>query len=222
MIRYLLVSFLVSSVLIASPAAVARDKPIDPKKVAKIDPKVVREVDRFTGDVVYRSKRGGGTDGTGLLVTVNVYPLLIVPEGKAPVFGLRTWYLGLGWRFLTGKVNVLLDGSRRLTLEGPDSSGEREVMGCTGIGCNNSEYLNTPVTREDLEAMVAAQRIEMRFNGKEGSPVVRLKAEHVAVIKELLSIADKLAPPAAPPSSATDDLTPEQIQELMDLEPGSQ
>lgn len=92
-------------------------------------------------------------------------------------------------------------------------------MGCTGIGCNNSEYLNTPVTREDLEAMVAAQRIEMRFNGKEGSPVVRLKAEHVAVMKKLLSIADELAPP---PVSATDDLTPEQIQELMDLEPGGQ
>ena len=222
MTRHLLASLIVSCVLLGSPAAHARDKPIDPKKVAKIDPKVFKDVDRFTGDVIYHSKRGGGTDGTGLLVTVNVSPLLAVPAGKEPVFGFRTWYLGLGWRFLTGKVNVLLDGSRRLTLDGPDSSGERKVMGCSGIGCNNSEYLNTPVSREVFEAMITAQRIEMRFNGTEGSPVVRLKAEHVAVMKELLNIADKLAPPAAPPSSATDDLTPKQIQELMDLEPGSQ
>jgi hypothetical protein len=174
---------------IGSPVAAGDRRDLDLGKVAKIEPKILAEVDRFNGNTRWSSKWPHELGGVGLLTTVYLDPVYVRDEKGIDGFYFRIKYSGYGWVFLDGSAVVLLGDGTRIPLQGPDSSDERSIAICSGgAGCIDEESLRLPVSQADFEKISHASRIEIRLNGRSVHIDGYFKEHPVAEMQRLLAM----------------------------------
>ncbi len=137
--------------------------------------KIGFERDRFTQSTVFGPvgylEETGGNDVLGLSGSVHLYMCCRVSDDSlGQQYYLRLRYKGRGWLFLTGTLRLLIDDEEPISIEGPDSSGEREVGMCTGtLGCEVSEATRIPIPNELASRLARATSLEFRAVGSKAS-----------------------------------------------------
>jgi len=158
---------------------------IDPSKVERVKMNIVDSSDRFTGTRVVAAKRPIGLDGAGFLTTLTLNPAVLKKDGAMPSFYAVMNYTGYGWLFLSGQVNVLVDGAR-FEIQGLANPSDRVVATCAaGAGCLVEEKVRFVLTKELASAIAGARTAEIRAVGSRGSVDGRLNEKHVAYFREM-------------------------------------
>ncbi len=175
----------VAVVLMSVPALALASGEIDQPKVDRVKVNIVESSDRFTGTSVVAAKRPIGLDGVGFLTTLTLNPAVMKKDGGKPAFYAVMSYTGYGWLFLSGGVNVLVDGAR-FELQGLANPSDRTVASCApAAGCLVEEKVRFVVTKELADAIANARSAEIRAVGSRSSVDGRLNEKHVAYFREM-------------------------------------
>lgn len=171
--------------LLLLPAAAYAVGEIDEAKIGRVKINVVESVDKFTGTQVIAARRPIGLDKVGFLTTLTLNPAVLKTADAPPSFYAVMSYTGYGWLFLTGRVDVLVDGAR-FSLQGLASSADREVAACSaGAGCLVEEKVRFVMTKELSDAISQARSAEIRAVGSRGSVDGQLNEKHVAYFRDM-------------------------------------
>lgn len=158
---------------------------IDPSKVERVKINIVDSSDRFTGTRVVAAKRPIGLDGAGFLTTLTLNPAVLKKDGEMPSFYAVMNYTGYGWLFLSGQVNVLVDGVR-FEIQGLANPSDRVVATCAAsAGCLVEEKVRFVLTKDLANAIAGARTAEIRAVGSRSSVDGRLNEKHVAYFREM-------------------------------------
>lgn len=197
---------LILTIALAGAMTTSAAGEISEAKVAKIQPKMAESVDRFTGFRLIKPRRMLPLDKTGLLTTVELLPLVAMRANAPPDLLLEIRYQGYGWAFLTGALDILIDGTP-LRLHGLDSTSNREVLSCgASVGCINEEVIRVPIDGATAERLAHARSAEVRAVGDRGSVSGELNEKHIAYLRSALASYRALAPTqssiqASPPAA---------------------
>jgi hypothetical protein len=162
---------------------------VSEKDIASVRADLDSTFDRFTGTSRIGPKKPKPLAGGGGLISTDLYFAVVrnVPKDGSPSFYARVYYQGLGWAFLNGTVQFLIDGKDQVEITGPSSEAERGVTRiCTGgRGCLVTEGERIPMSDSLVAQLARAHSIEVRANGTKASLERWFKKDHHAELRLL-------------------------------------
>lgn len=186
-----------AAVLLAPSVAAGQGRPetlVSDSAIRVAATRVDSVFDRFTGlhlVVVHAPPLAGGSRFEPLTLQ---FGYGVAEGGKTPLVHMRVRYLAKDWAFLTGELQLVVDGQRMRVL-GPGSQDSRETDGCeTAATCGIAEAMVIPVPDSVLRALARAHSVEIRAVGARQSLERWFTPEHLAASRYMAQRHLKLAP----------------------------